>query len=152
MTVETRDLPERRAAALRHIGPYPEIGAVFGRLLGVIEAQGLWPQIHGMAGIFHDDPNSVAPADLRSHAAAFIAEEAVVPEGLEPVHLPAGRYAVLTHIGSYTGLSESWAKLYEDVVAAGLCPGAGPAVELYLTNPSEVAEAALRTELQLPLA
>src|SRR3989304_4049856 len=55
-------------------------------------------------GIYHDDPESVPQAELRS-AACITAPEGWAPAGeLAEGHVEGGRYARIVHTGPYTEL------------------------------------------------
>lgn len=67
-------------------------------------------------------------------------------------HLPAGRYAVFTHVGAYTGLHTVWKAIYRHwLPATGYATRDVPGFDLYLDDPRSTPEAALRTHLYLPL-
>lgn len=65
--------------------------------------------------------------------------------------LPGGRAAVAVHLGSYSGLPQTYERLRDWIHAQGLDDGDGP-WESYVDDPSEVTEAELRTEVIWPLA
>jgi effector-binding domain-containing protein len=64
--------------------------------------------------------------------------------------LPGGPAAILVHHGSYRGLGGAYDRLREIIKAEGRTAGIGP-WESYVNDPTEVAEADLRTELVWPL-
>jgi hypothetical protein len=66
------------------------------------------------------------------------------------VRHPAQRLAWLVHNGPYEDEGPALAALYAFVAEQGLTP-AGPYTEVYLTDPSRVAPADLRTELRVPV-
>lgn len=88
VTLETR--APLRIAPLTHKGAYPDIGHTFQKLVTVLSEGGHWAQTRGMMAVHYDDPTSVAPEDLTSHARTIWAG-AAVPEGLEDVSLTGGR-------------------------------------------------------------
>ncbi|NUL48869.1 AraC family transcriptional regulator [Cellulosimicrobium funkei] len=66
---------------------------------------------------------------------------------LRPSRLPAGRVAIVSHLGSYDGLGEAWGTFMQGVADAGHSP-ALPFWEIYVTEPSPEADpASMRTDL-----
>lgn len=103
--------PAWRVVALRHIGPYNQIGPVFGKLMGWIQANGVQPTGPGLA-ISHDDPETTSAAELRSDACVIVADDFTTDDHTVQVFdLPGGRYAVATHLGAYSGLGAAWGQL-----------------------------------------
>jgi AraC family transcriptional regulator len=152
VTIDT--LPEMYVAAIRHVGPYHEIGQAFRRLDAIAGVAGLW-RFPGacLVGIYHDDPQRTPAAELRSDAGIAIPRQAPLPAGLTETRIAAGRYAHVAHVGSYEMLPALWAKLWTDwLPASGERPGARPSVEIYRNTPADTPLHALRTDLYLPLA
>lgn len=64
--------------------------------------------------------------------------------------LPGGLAAITVHHGNYRGLGAAYDRLHDRIKAEGHAPGPSP-WESYINDPTEVAEADLRTELIWPL-
>ena len=154
MDVTIEPCPLRRLATVRHVGPYAEIGAAFHQLGTIAAAAGLYPHVDPrMIALYHDDPETTAPGDLRADAALILRDDVAVPAGLTEATLPAGRYARVTHRGAYTGLGDAWARLMgEWLPRSGHRVGAGVPYEMYVNNPLTTATEDLLTDLYLPLA
>ncbi len=154
MDVQIKDKPEMRAAAVRHVGPYNQIGEAFRRLDGIVRQANLLKPGSQMIGIFHDNPQSTPPDQLRSDAAVTLSPGDIVPNGLTEQRVPGGRYACLVHVGSYEKLGESWGYLMGTwLQSSGHRIGSGASFEVYLNNPmTEPDQQKLKTELCLPLA
>ena len=60
--VRIEDVPPRRVAFIRHVGPYQECGPVFQRMMAWAGRHGLFGPGTMILGIGHDDPE-VTPAD-----------------------------------------------------------------------------------------
>jgi AraC family transcriptional regulator len=136
MQVEIETLPARRLAIVRHTGPYNQIGAAFQRLGAIAGPAGLIGAGSEMIALYHDAPEAVPVADLRSDAALVVSGSAPLPPGVTEGHLPAGRYARTTYRGSYEGLGDAWARFMgEWLPASGHRLAEGPALEVYRDGP-----------------
>lgn len=149
MEIEVREEGPRRAVCVSHRGPYYMIGSAFGRI-----AQ--WVQTHGVdareaVGIYYDDPSTVPPDQLRSHAGQFVANDFTTDDpAVEVVDLDGGLFAVATHIGPYDGLMNAWSELYTQwMPTSGYEFGPGAAHEVYLNSCDNVPPEELRTEIHL---
>jgi AraC family transcriptional regulator len=150
--VEIRHEPARRLAAMPHRGVYFEINRAFEKLSTAMAARDLFAHARHMIGVFYDDPTSVKPEDLRSHAAFEITSDVPLTAPIEEVHLPAGRQAVLTYKGPYAGLPAAYDQLYAIwLPKSAEEPADHPAFEVYLNSPMNTAPDDLLTELHLPL-
>jgi AraC family transcriptional regulator len=154
MEIQIKDMPELRLASVRHVGPYNCIGQAFQKVGAIAGPAGLYQYPEAaMVAVYHDDPESTQPEELRSDAALAVPKGVEIPKGLTEVRLPAGRYACATHIGPYTGLGDAWARFMgEWLPASGNRVGQGLGYEIYRNNPTNTAPEALRTEMYLPLA
>ncbi|MEX3007943.1 GyrI-like domain-containing protein [Hoeflea sp. TYP-13] len=150
--VEIRQMPDRHMGAIPHTGPYTEIGNCFVRLGEIASSPVFRPNVQGVAAIYHDDPNLVAEADLRSHAGLLIGKGTDLPEGLEEVLLEAGDYAVLTYKGPYNGVRAAYDHLFGHWLPnSDREPAEAPCYELYLNSPADTKPDDLLTEIYLPL-
>lgn len=150
MEVTIKDQPELRVAGVRHIGPYHEIGRAFARIGSIAGAH--LARGSRMIGIFHDDPESTAPDQLRSDAAITLPGTASGPDGLVEQRIPAGRYAHVLHKGGYEGLPGAWAALKKEWLPKSGHRMSGPSYEVYLNDPSSTPKADLLTEIYMRLA
>ena len=156
--IEVQELPDRRLAAVRHVGPYPGIGAAFDRL-------GDWARAHPDAvvgaplAVYHDDPEEVPADQLRSDAGVPVTEEVAIGgapgigvPGVHEAHLPGGRYAVSRFVGPYAGLPATWPGLMAALAAAGVAADPGrPCFEVYRDEPGTVPAEQLVTLLYAPV-
>jgi AraC family transcriptional regulator len=153
MQVQLENMPELRAAAVAHVGPYNTISEAFGRLGAIAGRAGLFAKPGAaMIAIYHDDPESTPPAELHSDAAITVPRDAPLPEGVREIRIPAGRYAHTTHKGPYAGLGDSWARFMgEWLPKSGHRAKEGMSFEIYRNTPADVGPEALVTELYLPI-
>ena len=108
--IETID--EMKVVALRHIGPYYMIGPKFGQIAEWMMKNGL--PMQNPVGIYWDNPDEVAGHEMRSDACMKVSTDFVLPEDngldLRIEKIAGGSYAIATHIGSYEGLGDAWAR------------------------------------------
>lgn len=150
--VNIETAPARRLLAVPHKGSYMEIAKAFEKLGVILASRNLWPQVKGMVGVYYDDPSAVKTADLRSHAGVVVDATLASVAGLEDVHLPGGKTAVLRFKGHYSGLPAAYAHLYGTwLPASGFDAGTSPAFEAYLNSPMDTAPDDLLTDICLPL-
>ena len=149
--IETQ--PARRLLAMEHRGNYMTIGETFQRLTALAYGRGLAAPGAASIGLYHDDPDVVPTAQLRSHACIAVRDGVTVaPEGCELITLEGGETAVATHRGPYARLAESYRELYAEWL-----PGSGreashrPCHETYVSDATTTPEANLITEINLPL-
>ncbi|MEM1387230.1 MAG: AraC family transcriptional regulator [Pseudomonadota bacterium] len=150
--VDVETHPQRSLAALAHQGSYSEVDGTFEKLSALFTTRDLWQSARGMLGIYYDDPDAVAEADLRSHAAIVLDAPMSVDAPLEAMELPGGRYAVMHYKGPYSGLLAAYRYLYgEWLPGSGEELGDRPPIEIYLNHPNEVEPDALLTDVCVPL-
>ena len=103
--------------------------------------------------MYYDDPESTPPDTLKSDAGIIISTDSVVPEGLRELVLGAGRYARITHHGTYEMLGDAWARFMGGwLPASGHRMGPGGSFEIYRNTPMDTPVADLVTDLYIALA
>lgn len=146
--VDVIERPEIRVIGVPHQGSYSGIGPAFERLAAIADASNLWPETREFLGVYLDDPQTVPEQELRSLAGLAVRDDLPLPDGLEQVRIPAGRYALLHHVGPYSGLGDAWVYLMREwFPMSELGRRDAPAVEIYRNTPGEVPEAELLTDL-----
>ena len=152
MQIDVIELPKLRAAALRHVGPYQQIGPVFDKLVGIAVVSGWFtlPEACTML-VTYDCPDMVPATELRSDAAVVVGPDSVLPVDVDELIIPAGRYVRGVYIGPYSGLADAWTACRDDVRGAGYAVEGSMALEMYVSDPRSCPVDELRTELYLPL-
>lgn len=152
MKTTIRAIGPTRYLCVRHVGPYNEIGASFGRLMSLAGPVGIFPT-GPAAAFYYDDPSTVPAQELKSDAAIPVPDDAMV--AIEATHyLDVGMQEclVVLHTGSYGGLMDSWSRAYGEALAeSGREPLDAAPFELYLNDCSKVPESELLTEICIPL-
>jgi AraC family transcriptional regulator len=153
LSVRLERLPAIRAAFMRHVGPYTQVGPTFERLLSWAGSRGLPADPDAPTfGLTWDDPDVTAPERLRYDACVPV-PESIGAEGEVGIHLvPAREYAAVTYRGPYEGLDE----VYRWLCGAwpprsGREVSAAPCLEFYRNDPRLTPPAELLTDVFLPL-
>lgn len=109
------DVPEIRLAVLEHRGDPALIGDSIHRFIAWRKDVGLPPRICATFNILYDNPYETAPADFRLDLGAAT-ERDIAPNdvGIVVKVIPAGRCAVLRHIGSDDELGALLTFLYRE--------------------------------------
>ena len=148
MDVTVTQQPELRIGAIRHIGPYHEIGDAFARLGRILK--GPSPAGTQMIALYHDDPGTTPPQNLRSDAGITLPGNTRCPDGLIEHRVPAGKYAKAVHKGGYEGLPDAWNTLKKAWLPASGYHGSA-SYEIYVNNPMTTKKDDLITEIYLRL-
>lgn len=141
------DRPALRVLAVRHVGPYTSVGDAWRLLVEATSARGVFGD---MVGLSWDDPEVTEPARFRYDACVVTEAAEVAP--LRAHVVAAGRFVVAVHVGAYSTLSDTYARMTRWSLERELPLGADPSVERYLDLPGSVPESQLRTELAMRLA
>lgn len=150
--VKFETLTPLAVAAVRHVGPYLDIGPVFERLFAWAAARNLMSPQTRCLGIYYDDPSAVPPERCRSEACLLL-PEGVMPEGeARRLVIAGGRHACILHKGPYVELEGAYRWLYHVwLPQSGEEPADQPIVEEYLNNPREHPPSEWLTAIRLPL-
>lgn len=150
--VDIKDQPARRLAAMPHRGAYMKMSTAYEKLSGLLVARELISQTRELVGIFYDDPTEVPEADLRSHAAFVVHDDMPIEAPIEEIILPAGKHAVLSYKGPYSGLKAAYGQFYGDwLPSSGEEPADRATFEIYYNSPMDTAPDDLLTDLVMPL-
>jgi AraC family transcriptional regulator len=152
MEVRIEDVPPRRVAFMRHVGPYEEVGKTWAKLSAWAASRGLVGPDTLLVGVPYDDPDVTPPDKLRYDACLTVAGP-FEPEGEVGEQVVAGgECAVLRHRGPYRTIGEAYGRLYGDwLPASGREPAAAPSFVVGRVTPPETPPEELVTELYLPL-
>jgi AraC family transcriptional regulator len=150
--VRFETVPPRRVAFIRHVGPYGTVGPTFQRLMAWAGQRGLLGPQTLIVAIPYDDPG-VTPADKVRADCCITVGEGVAPEGEVGLQtIEGGECAVLTHVGPYRQLGESYHWLFGTwLPTSGRELRNSPAYEIARNSPEDTPPEQLRTDIYLPL-
>ena len=147
------ELPEQRIAYINMRGPYQQFPEAIQKLLAWMESANA-VIIAPPGGTYIDDPSTTPPDQLTWNAWAPIApstpEQDANSDGIGVLTVPAGRFATVLHKGPYESIPAAYGLLFTWLAQQQIQP-AGPPMEVYLSDPTETAEADLITEVRVPL-
>lgn len=118
--------------ALRHVGPYADVGAAWARLFPLAMRAGVRPA--DWFGLCWDDPEIGEPETFRYDACMAVAAPLEGP-GLTRRVLEGGTFVVATHEGPYDGISETYARLFRWALERDVALSTEPTVERYRVGP-----------------
>ncbi|MEX3929691.1 GyrI-like domain-containing protein [Paraburkholderia sp. BR10936] len=138
----------------------------YGELFKAVNRVGLRDQVTSYLSVVPDDPKGPDDPHCRFIAGLVFGYSLAASSGrpLQPSgislsdsmswqHIASGRYAVFTHIGSYSTLHLTWKSIYRDwLPASDQRLRDAPPMELNLNRPETTPRDALRTEIWLPVA
>ncbi|TPV92555.1 MAG: GyrI-like domain-containing protein [Myxococcales bacterium FL481] len=139
--IETRHLPRRHVAFVRHVGPYMGDQALFGRLFGeasaFMQARNLWGPSTESLSIYHDDPETVPPAEQRISVGYTVPEGTEGDDAIQIMELPAGEYLVGSFELDPQQYGEAWGVLMQSLAQRGLMSAAGLCYESGKNDPEQ---------------
>ena len=139
-------------ASMRHVGPYQEVGPTFQKFCAWAGQNGLFGPQSKLLGLCHDDPNVTEASKIRYDCCITVDDSFEASGEITKQSIAGGRYAVLTHKGCYSKLSESYDWLYGVWLKdSGEEVRDVPPYEVYLNDASQTPPDKLLTEIHLPL-
>lgn len=132
---------------LENIGPYWELGPVFGQVTKYAIDKGI-PGI--MMGIYYDDPAVVSEESLRCEIGMPVPEDFKPDPPFKVKEIPSQEVVFAVLKGPYDRIAEQ----YDKIIAWAQEKGhktAGPVTEIYLKGGEGVPESEFLTEVQFPI-
>lgn len=113
--VDIVDFPETRVAVLEHRGDPARLGGSIRRFIDWRRREKLPPRLSDTYNILYDDPASTPPERFRLDLCAATDKEiAANGEGVTSKMIPAGRCAMLRHVGTEDSFIEALHYLYAE--------------------------------------
>lgn len=139
------ELADLTVAFVRHVGPYEQVP---GDLWDGLTSCTTGPLV--LLGIVHDAPGITPPERCRFDAAVKIddASSRAVRDSLGIQTIPAGTFAITTHVGPYRTLGEAYRTTFDRVARMTRYQAVGlPCLELYSTTTIDPAYELNQTDL-----
>lgn len=152
--MDIQDLPPLRVAAIRHVGPYEQMGPSFKKVCDWAGQRSLFGPGTKVLGVFHDDPKTMAKENLRGDAAITVAEGVGGDsgQGITITEIEGGPHAVGVLKGPYAQLAAAYDWLFSTwLPTTGRKVKDGPSYEIYLNDEATTPVEDLLTEIRVPL-
>jgi len=152
--IEMKMVDEIKAACLFHRGAVAAIGDDMGRLLGELME---WVMKGGLQmvgppfAVYYSSPEEMARGEMQFEVGIPVVGEAQGDDNIQIKTFPAQNVLSAIHKGPYSQIAPVYAALMEYATKNDYDVTGAP-MELYLTNPMEVAESELLTEVRFPVA
>ena len=155
MNITIEQFPVITVACIRHQGSYHNVGTAFGQLIDWAQQQQLWHETTQTIGLPYDDPKTTPVEQLRYDACITLDASntpSLTDEQLRIEQIPAGRYAVYQHQGSYREIEDKFQQMFTEwLPASGEEPADRPCLERYLNDCNSLPENEWLTQLCIPL-
>jgi len=147
-------LPEKTAIYIGMTGDYQSLNYedAWKKLWGQVKEQKLFSAGIEHIGLSHDNPH-VTEADKLRYDACLVIHKPAKPLGEIGVkQIAGGKFACFLYQGSYKKLDEVYDYIYYDwLIKSGLELRNAPTFEKYISNPNQVEESKLKTEIYVPV-
>jgi len=152
MNVMIKDVDDIVVAFVRHTGPYQLCGQAWDLLCSTLAPEGLLGGNAKMIGVSYDDPDVVDANKLRYDACISVDDSFIAQDNIGIQTIMGGRYAMITHIGSYEDLSTTYRQIFGQWLSQSEHEAADkPCFEIYLNDPESTEPEDLVTDIYIPL-
>lgn len=147
-------LPEKTAIYIGMTGDYQSLNYedAWKKLWGQVKEQKLFSAGIEHIGLSHDNPH-VTEADKLRYDACLVIHKPAKPVGEIGVkQIAGGKFACFLYQGSYKKLDEVYDYIYYNwLINSGMELRNAPVFEKYISNPNQVEESKLKTEIYVPV-
>lgn len=148
MDVKIEEFPKTKVVFARHVGPYAECGAAWGKVCAFAGPKGLMGPDTMFVGVCHDDPEVTPPSRVRYDACLTVTRDVAPEGGIGFQEIGGGEYATTVHKGPYDKLYATYAELFGVWgPQSGREFAAAPSLEVYLNDPEKTPPAELLTRI-----
>ena len=147
-------MPERTAIYARLTGDYRNLdyGEAWKKLWEQVKEQKLFSAGIEHIGLSHDDPHVTDANKLRYDACLVIHKPAKPVGEIGVKNIEGGKFACFLYQGTYKHLDEVYDYIYYKwLIESGTELRNAPCFEKYISNPNQVEESKLKTEIYIPI-
>lgn len=132
---------------VEHVGPYEQLGPIFGQLAAYAGEKGL---SFNMVGLYYDDPAVVPAESLRCELGIQVGEGFEPDSGYMVKEIPAHKVVYAVMKGPYDKIALEYPNIMKWIEEKGY-KLTGPVIEIYLEGGPDVPPEQLVTEVQFPI-
>jgi AraC family transcriptional regulator len=145
--IQTKTVDKMTIVYVEHMGPYEEVGPVFGKLAGYAGEKGL---AFNVVGLYYDDPAFVPAESLRCELGIQVEEGFEPDSGYMVKEIPAHKVVYAIMKGPYDKIAMEYPNIMKWMEEKGY-KMAGPVTEIYLEGGEDVPPEEFVTEVQFPV-
>lgn len=149
--VKVVKMETRKIAAVRHVGPYEEVGEAWETLCTWAGPKGLIRENTQFIGLSYDDPDVSDESTIRYDACITLEGECSGEGEVVVKEIPGGEFATVLHVGPFEKLHETYREFYQWLAGSGREVKHGPSTETHLNDPETTPPEDLRVEVSIPL-
>jgi AraC family transcriptional regulator len=146
--ISVKEVTSFTYVCLPHKGSFADMPEVIGRMWQHTRQQNIFPSA-AMIGVYYSTPDLVAPEELEWEIGFPITPQILVQAPLEKKLWNFTNVISTVHIGPYETIGDTYTKIKEWMETNNYLH-AGPILERYLSDPSQVSPEAQRTEIWVP--
>ncbi len=143
----TKSIDKMTIVYVEHVGPYEQLGPLFGQLAVYAGQKGLE---FNMVGLYYDDPATVPAESLRCELGIQVDEGFEPDSGYLVKEIPPHKVVYAVMRGAYDRIAMEYPTIMKWMGEKGL-KIAGPITEIYLEGGPDVPPEQLVTEVRFPV-
>jgi AraC family transcriptional regulator len=143
----TKTVDKMSVVYVEHVGPYEQVGMIFGQLVAYATEKGLAPNL---VGLYYDDPATVPAESLRCEVGIQVEEGFVPDSGYMVKDIPAHKVVYAIMKGPYDKIALEYPNVMKWMEEKGY-EMTGPIIEIYLEGGPDVPPEQLVTEVRFPI-
>ncbi|MCP4314178.1 MAG: AraC family transcriptional regulator [Bacteroidetes bacterium] len=150
--IVVKEMPAMDLIYCRHVGPFDQIGAAFGKLMKWAGPRGLlkFPETKTVT-VYHDDPKVVEMDKMRQSACITVDEDAKPDGEFGKMHIPGGKYVVGSFKVMPHQFGEAWDAVCRWLADSGYQPSDGYPYEFYPEEHEEGPPPIFTVEICIPV-
>jgi AraC family transcriptional regulator len=151
--IEVKEMPSMKVAYIDHVGPFDEIGKVYGRLFQWAGPRALLndPELKTIT-VYHDDPKVTDISKVRQSAGIVVKEDIAIDREVAKMEVSAGKFAVGRFEITAMEFTRAWDSMCIWVAEKGYKSTDGHYYELYHNDHEQHPEKKFIVDICIPVS